>query len=220
MKKKCCPDCDVEPGDAHARGCDVERCRLCGGQAISCDCSDDLGDDLDDLVTHAGGRLQWTGEWPGEAECREFGLYCRDLLDGKPVDMNTAFMSRERVEWHVPCSPLDEGAHADLNRLASLPWDVTLGRRVKEAHPVGGSAEAAPARRIPMFTVVSETIPASDGCSVALIVPADCGRRKHYHVLRVTFGDEGGVEQIGNELPKSLARRVARGESTEDNDDE
>jgi hypothetical protein len=45
-----CPDCDVEVGEFHLPGCDVEVCPKCAWQAISCGCSrtDDSSEDEED----------------------------------------------------------------------------------------------------------------------------------------------------------------------------
>ena len=103
--KTACPDCNVEAGSAHAAGCDVERCRCCGGQAISCDCPAE--------AVAALPRLPWTGLWPGEAECIEFGW----------------FASWDSVRGWLKCLPTDPGAGPDLNRLyAEAVWNPTLGR--------------------------------------------------------------------------------------------
>jgi len=102
-----CPDCGAKVGAQHEEGCDVERCPDCGGQAISCDC------DNDDLK-HP--RLPWTGRWPGDAECREFGWWSR-WVGGRG--------------W-VQCEATDPGAGPNLNRLeAEGVWDAAAGRFVK-----------------------------------------------------------------------------------------
>ena len=35
-----CHDCGAAKGQFHAFGCDVERCPVCGGQLIFCECDD------------------------------------------------------------------------------------------------------------------------------------------------------------------------------------
>lgn len=57
-----CPECSVKPGKPHKPGCDVARCTNCGGQAITCDCPEDVG----------AGDV-WDGRWPGTKECYEKG---------------------------------------------------------------------------------------------------------------------------------------------------
>ena len=47
-----CGDCNVKPGELHTDGCDVERCASCGGQRLSCGCTDNCED-----------RIPWSGEW-------------------------------------------------------------------------------------------------------------------------------------------------------------
>lgn len=83
-----CHDCNATPGQVHGSGCDVERCTVCKGQRLLCDCAG-----------HDRKAARWTGEWPGSAECRERGWYARFTNNG----------------WQ-PCAADDPGALPDLNR--------------------------------------------------------------------------------------------------------
>lgn len=107
-----CPDCGVGIGKLHEAGCDVERCPDCGRQAISCDCGG--------AFIHP--RLPWSGHWPGDLECREFGWWAR-LVAGRG--------------W-VSCDATDPGARPDLNRLAvDAEWDANAGRFVEKTNAKG-----------------------------------------------------------------------------------
>lgn len=95
MNTKPCPDCGVQVGENHAKNCDVPRCRVCGFQRLSCR--------LDGKHLTAK-PVAWTGRWPGEVECEEFGLWSKWVL-GKG--------------W-IECSPDDPAAGPDVNTLGAM----------------------------------------------------------------------------------------------------
>lgn len=113
-----CHDCGVAPGEMHLSGCDVERCPNCGGQLISCDC-------FYERLSRRLAALPWTGEWPGVAECREFGWYCY------PAEIERYITDDLFVHAYKRCGPDHPDATEDLNRLyEEAVWDRSRGRFV------------------------------------------------------------------------------------------
>lgn len=55
-----CDDCGAAPGQPHLDGCDVERCSICGGQRLQCECRG-----------HDPLFARWTGFFPGDAEAQK-----------------------------------------------------------------------------------------------------------------------------------------------------
>jgi hypothetical protein len=100
MNNSACPECGVQAGQYHRHGCDIEICPYCGEGLVSCACPAQFPP-LDD-------RIPWSGSFPGEDECREFGWFAHLL---------------PRRGW-VACSEDDPGAEPDLHRLRQeAVWD-------------------------------------------------------------------------------------------------
>lgn len=72
-----CNTCGANPGKAHWEGCSVERCSVCGGQRIACDCDG-----------HDPAFSRWTGVYPGEAEATTLGI---DLNEFHAKGLNEVF---------------------------------------------------------------------------------------------------------------------------------
>jgi hypothetical protein len=68
-EKQDCPDCGVKPGAEHVPGCDVERCSVCGRQALSCGACED-----EHPGKHDPEFARWTGFWPGGPEADALGV--------------------------------------------------------------------------------------------------------------------------------------------------
>lgn len=115
----------------------MERCAICGEQQIGCGCVYELNgiatstmeethpeiyykgateamyEVFDAEVEKLGGRLPWTGEYPGSHACREFDFWC--------------FWDEGRG-W-VRCDRSHPQAIEDLNHLVVFAhWDK-IGRR-------------------------------------------------------------------------------------------
>uniref|UniRef100_UPI000A4793D8 hypothetical protein n=1 Tax=Streptomyces kanamyceticus TaxID=1967 RepID=UPI000A4793D8 len=61
----------------------------------------------------------WTGQFPGQAECDEYGFYCRPTTDG-----------------YEPCPADTPGAMHDFNRLyREGRWDPAAQRMALPARP-------------------------------------------------------------------------------------
>lgn len=127
---KACSDCAVQPDEEHTGGCDVARCMAYGTQRVQCQPGARMvvrgfypwGSPIVDWEPdgHDCGRDVWSGRWPGEAECEEFGWFAYFVPNGNP-------------SWR-PCPAGTPGAVPDLNRLQlEARWDALAGRWVRDA---------------------------------------------------------------------------------------
>lgn len=132
-----CHDCDVEPGQFHEPGCDVERCPYCGRQLISCGCLE-VKKRAAWIEKHL---LPWTGVWPGAQEAAEFGLFCKWVpneqfeADKKKLGVEKAIrrLKGPPGQW-VECGKDEPGAQPSLNRLMQVAvWDREKRRFVRRA---------------------------------------------------------------------------------------
>lgn len=119
----------------------MERCPLCGFQAISCGCiyevcgisqatmevafpeiffngpTPKMFEIFDAHIEEKGGRIPWAGEYHGKAECREYGFW----RTGEPP--------------YARCNANHPGAEEYLELLYThCFWDVAKRRFVKKAN--------------------------------------------------------------------------------------
>ena len=103
----------------------MARCLADGGQRLCCGYRNgllrvmvaDLGNGALGVRPHDCGQDVWTGLWPGDMECREFGWWVQDRYS-------------EGLGF-VPCAPDAPGATEDLNRLSrDARWSPERARWV------------------------------------------------------------------------------------------
>lgn len=206
---KQCHDCGAKPGEYHKRGCDVERCPMCGGQAISCDCIYEVnGMDVDTMETlhpkiysegptaemfakfdqEWGAKRQiWSGEWPGVAECREMGLWCRMTEHG----------------W-TPCAPDDPEAREDLNRLHTVTqWDQTQQKWVPKAKSASATELEQDQEKFRRQMHLDIRKWANMGTSVSLRTGAD--KELNYRGKQALFLTDAQLTELRDALNRILA---------------
>jgi hypothetical protein len=117
-----CGDCGAKPGKPHSDGCDVARCLVTGRQRLSCDAGTVVFGWPEKSPHDDCGNQVWTGAWPGDAECAEFGWH--------------VFWESPGRGW-VRCGPDDPRAGPNLNRLVEeADWDPQACRRRRPGDPV------------------------------------------------------------------------------------
>jgi hypothetical protein len=120
--REACPDCGAVIDEPHRDGCDVARCLATGMQRIQCDGMHYSQGPPGCFIPVTCGQDIWSGLWPGEAECAEYGWhsYFRAPRPGEQYG-----------EW-VRCDPDHPDAGPDLNRLViDCAWDQVRGRWVR-----------------------------------------------------------------------------------------
>ena len=104
---KNCPDCGVAPGQPHCtEACDVQRCTVCGGQYLSCECPG-----------HDPVFARWTGLWPGSAEAAALEV---DLNQFYQKGWHTIFFTKP-VEACAACKKPAEGRKIVCAECLALP---------------------------------------------------------------------------------------------------
>jgi hypothetical protein len=150
-----CGDCGVRPGGFHHLGCDVQRCPLCEGQMMSCDCGfdedgpDDDGDEeVLDLYIDSNGD-------PTERVLlndQEVVIHCADLPES---DITTV--------QGIPCTTalrtvIDIAPDVDADHLERIVQDC-LRRRLFTVEEARARVAQPDMRGLPGAQLVQRALP-------------------------------------------------------------
>lgn len=98
-----CHDCGVEEGQIHKWGCDMERCPMCGGQLITCQCGPDFEEDRIPYILYPNVCAMCGELWPGMFTVSDFEWekYIEPAMRGQMLCRSCYAQIKEAIDSHA-----------------------------------------------------------------------------------------------------------------------